>query len=55
MLPATDDLLARSISFSIGVQDPNLAPWGVTMRDGIEVARERADRFRSVAAQVLGV
>ena len=55
MLPATDDLLARSISFSIGVQDPNLAPWGVTMRDGVEVARERAERFRAVAARVMGV
>jgi hypothetical protein len=54
MLPATDALLSRSISFSIGVQDPNLAPYGVTMRDGIDVARERAERFRATAARVLG-
>jgi dTDP-4-amino-4,6-dideoxygalactose transaminase len=54
MLPATDALLSRSISFSIGVQDPNLAPYGVTMRDGIDVARERAERFRAVAARVMG-
>jgi dTDP-4-amino-4,6-dideoxygalactose transaminase len=54
MLPATDALLSRSISFSIGVQDPNLAPYGVTMLDGIDVAKERAERFRAVAARVLG-
>jgi dTDP-4-amino-4,6-dideoxygalactose transaminase len=53
MLPATDALLGRSISFSIGVQDPNLAPYGVMMRDGPEVARERAERFRDAAARVL--
>jgi dTDP-4-amino-4,6-dideoxygalactose transaminase len=54
MLPATDALLSRSISFSIGVQDPNLAPYGVMMRDGIDVARERAERFRATAARALG-
>jgi dTDP-4-amino-4,6-dideoxygalactose transaminase len=55
MLPATDALLARSISFSIGVQDPNLAPYGVMMRDPIGLARERAEVFRAAAARVLGV
>jgi dTDP-4-amino-4,6-dideoxygalactose transaminase len=54
MLPATDELLARSISFSIGVQDPNLAPFGVMMRDPVELACERAERFASVAARILG-
>jgi dTDP-4-amino-4,6-dideoxygalactose transaminase len=49
MLPATDALLARSMSFSIGVQDPNLAPFGLRMRDDAEVAVERALRFREVA------
>ena len=32
MLPATDALLARSMSFSIGVHDPNLAPFGAHAR-----------------------
>ena len=45
MLPATDGLLARSMSFAIGVIDPNLAPFGVRMRDSAEVARRRAQRF----------
>jgi hypothetical protein len=53
MLPATDRLLGRSMSFSIGVLDPNLAPFGLRMRDGAEIARIRAERFRSVAAQFL--
>ncbi|CAN5657208.1 DegT/DnrJ/EryC1/StrS family aminotransferase [soil metagenome] len=54
MLPATDDLLARSMSFSIGVVDPNLAPFGVGMRDDAEIARQRAARFSDVAARYLG-
>ncbi len=53
MLPQTDALLARSISFSIGVRDPNLAPFGVTMRDGLDVTRQRAEAFRAAAARVL--
>ena len=53
MLPATDGLLERSMSFSIGVQDPNLAPFGLRMRDGEDVAREQAEKFRSVAARFL--
>ena len=53
MLPATDRLLERSMSFSIGVMDPNLAPFGLRMRDGPEVARARAQQFRSVASRVL--
>ncbi|MGH2408278.1 MAG: DegT/DnrJ/EryC1/StrS family aminotransferase, partial [Candidatus Limnocylindrales bacterium] len=55
MLPQTDALLARSISFGIGVSDPNLAPYGLRMRDGPEVAQERAERFAAVAAGQLGV
>ena len=51
MLPATDALLARSMSFAIGVMDPNLAPYGVRMRDGSDVAQERAERFRMVATR----
>jgi len=46
MLPQTDALLARSMSFSIGVTDPNLAPFGLRMRDNAEVARRQAERFR---------
>jgi len=53
MLPATDGLLARSISLSIGVQDPNLAPYGVMMRDSVEVARQRAERFTVALRRVL--
>jgi 8-amino-3,8-dideoxy-alpha-D-manno-octulosonate transaminase len=53
MLPETDSLLARSMSFSIGVQDPNLAPYGVRMRDDASVATERAMRFREVALRYL--
>jgi 8-amino-3,8-dideoxy-alpha-D-manno-octulosonate transaminase len=45
MLPRTDALLARSMSFAIGVMDPNLAPFGLRMRDDAEVARQRAQRF----------
>lgn len=46
MLPATDALLARAMSFAIGVLDPNLAPFGLRMRDDAEVARRQAERFR---------
>ena len=53
MLPATDRLLERSMSFSIGVSDPNLAPFGLRMRDGEDVARAQAERFRSVATRIL--
>jgi len=45
MLPQTDALLARSMSFGIGVMDPNLAPFGLRMRDNAEIARRQADRF----------
>jgi dTDP-4-amino-4,6-dideoxygalactose transaminase len=53
MLPNTDRLLERSMAFSIGVLDPNLAPFGLRMRDGEDVARARAERFRSVASRIL--
>ena len=53
MLPATDRLLERSMSFAIGVLDPNLAPFGLRMRDGADVARARAQHFRSVADRIL--
>lgn len=53
MLPATDALLARSMSIGIGVLDPNLAPYGLQMRDGADVARERAERARAVIARHL--
>ncbi len=53
MLPSTDRLLERSMSFSIGVLDPNLAPFGLRMRDGEDVARARAEQFRSVASRIL--
>jgi len=45
MLPLTDALLARSMSFAIGVIDPNLAPYGLRMRDTADVADRRAQRF----------
>jgi len=47
MLPRTDALLARSMSFGIGVVDSHLAPFGLRMRDNTEIARRRADRFIS--------
>jgi dTDP-4-amino-4,6-dideoxygalactose transaminase len=53
MLPATDALLARSMSFAIGVMDPNLAPFGLRMRDGADVAKRQAERFRTVALRHL--
>lgn len=53
MLPATDRLLERSMSFSIGAQDPNLAPFGLRMRDGEDIARARAEQFRSVASRIM--
>jgi dTDP-4-amino-4,6-dideoxygalactose transaminase len=51
MLPRTDALLARSMSFAIGVVDPNLAPFGLRMRDNAETARRQADRFRAAYRQ----
>ena len=45
MLPGTDALLARSMSFAIGVIDPSLAPYGLRMRDNADVAARRAQRF----------
>jgi dTDP-4-amino-4,6-dideoxygalactose transaminase len=53
MLPATDALLARAMSFGIGVLDPNLAPFGLRMRDGADVAAQRAETFRDVARRHL--
>lgn len=53
MLPATDRLLERSISFSIGALDPNMAPFGLRMSDGDDFARAQAERFRSVATRIL--
>ncbi len=53
MLPQTDELLARSISFGIGVFDANLAPFGLTMRDDASVAEAKAREFCDVAARHL--
>lgn len=46
MLPQTDDLLERSMSIGIGVKDPNLAPFGLRMRDGADEARRVGSAFR---------
>ncbi len=46
MLPQTDGLLERSISIGIGVRDPNLAPFGLRMRDGADEARRIGAQFR---------
>ena len=46
MLPQTDALLERSISIGIGVNDPNLAPFGLRMRDGEAEARKVGTTFR---------
>jgi dTDP-4-amino-4,6-dideoxygalactose transaminase len=53
MLPRTDALLARSISFGIGVFDSNLAPFGLRMRDDADTARHRAAQFCDVAGKYL--
>jgi hypothetical protein len=53
MLPQTDRLLERSMSFSIGVKDPNLAPFGLRMRDDADTARACAEEFRAVATRIL--
>jgi dTDP-4-amino-4,6-dideoxygalactose transaminase len=53
MLPATDALLARSMSFGIGVSDPNLAPFGLRIRDDANAAAAKAAAFRAVAARYL--
>jgi dTDP-4-amino-4,6-dideoxygalactose transaminase len=45
MSPRTDELLARSMSFAIGVLDPNVAPFGLRMRDTAESARSKAHQF----------
>jgi dTDP-4-amino-4,6-dideoxygalactose transaminase len=54
MLPRTDALLGRSMSFAIGVMDPNLAPFGLRMRDDREVAVRQAEQFRAVALRHVG-
>lgn len=46
MLPQTDALLERSMSIGIGVRDPNLAPFGLRMRDGEDEARRVGSVFR---------
>jgi hypothetical protein len=53
MLPSTDALLERSMSFAIGVVDPNLAPYGLRMLDDADTAREKAERFRDAASRHL--
>jgi dTDP-4-amino-4,6-dideoxygalactose transaminase len=54
MLPATDALLARSMSIGIGVFDTNLAPFGLRMRDDQAAAHRCAARFCEVAGPYLG-
>ncbi len=54
MLPATDGLLARSMSIGIGIVDPNLAPFGLRITDDADAARRCAERFYDVAAPILG-
>ncbi len=54
MLPRTDALLERSLNISIGVSDPGLSSaFGLTMKDNLDVAEERARRFREVASRHL--
>ena len=54
MLPQTDALLDRSISIGIGVRDPNLAPFGLRMRDGPEEARKIGATFRDAVIKHRG-
>jgi 8-amino-3,8-dideoxy-alpha-D-manno-octulosonate transaminase len=54
MLPRTDALLERSLNISIGVADPGLSSaFGLTMKDNLDVAEERALRFREAASRHL--
>jgi dTDP-4-amino-4,6-dideoxygalactose transaminase len=54
MLPRTDDLVARAMTIGIGVADPNLGSTsGVTIRDGADAVRARAERFRAAARRYL--
>jgi dTDP-4-amino-4,6-dideoxygalactose transaminase len=54
MLPQTDALVRRAMSIGIGVSDPNLGSnFGVTVRDGEPLVRERAEQFRAAAARHL--
>jgi dTDP-4-amino-4,6-dideoxygalactose transaminase len=53
MLPATDALLARSMSIGIGVFDMNLAPFGLRMRDDEDAARRCGARVREVIGRHL--
>jgi dTDP-4-amino-4,6-dideoxygalactose transaminase len=53
MLPQTDALLERSISIGIGVRDSNLAPYGLRMRDGADVARDVGRTFRDAVIRHL--
>jgi dTDP-4-amino-4,6-dideoxygalactose transaminase len=53
MLPATDALLARSMSIGIGVFDMNLAPFGLRMRDDEDAARRCGTRVREVIGRYL--
>lgn len=46
MLPQSDAILGRSISIGIGVKDPNLAPFGLTIGDGPAEAEACAATFR---------
>jgi len=52
-LPRTDALLARSISIGIGIRDPNLAAFGIRMRDGEAEARACAATFRDAVIRSL--
>ena len=53
MLPQTDALLARSISIGIGIKDGNLAPFGLTLRDGEAEARAVGRTFRDAVIRNL--
>ena len=44
----------RSMSFAIGVLDPNLAPFGLRMRDNAETARPQVERFIEAYREVVG-
>ena len=50
---APDALLARSMSLAIGVLDATLAPFGLCMRDDVDVAQRRAERFIDAYREVM--
>lgn len=53
MLPRTNDLLSRSISFGVGVLDENLAPVGLENSDGRGQVEKKAEAFCEIVRRCM--